>query len=178
MDNEGKVYSFTAKVGRDELFRFHFYSVYCNMQGVIAIILSVLMAVICVMSWGKINPGLSVLLIIAAVYYPVYKPIAILAKSAIQSKNEAFVNGIGYTADKRGVTVKVGEEQARFSWSNVTRLVKRKQEVYLYTGRLFAYIISREQGGEALEGMLGLLADYKPEYDEQEPEEGDAENDI
>ena len=139
------------------LYRYHLYSVYLNIQGAIALLLSAVLVVVCVISWDRAQVPIRVLLIAVAAYYPLIKPVTLFLKARLQANTEAFLNGLDYTATPEGLNISLGEEQVDVAWENVVRIVRHEKEVYIYTGKLFAYIISKEQGGEGLRGMLAML---------------------
>jgi len=152
-----ETYRFRSGVDAGALYRYHLYSVYLNIQGLLAMLLSAVLVVVCVITWNRAQIPVRILLIAVAAYYPLIKPVTLYLKAKLQANNEAFLKGMEYTATPDGLTISLGEQQVELTWEDVYRIVRREREVYIYTGKLFAYIISREQGGEGLNGMLAML---------------------
>lgn len=151
---------FSVTVDEQALYRFLMYHVYHSIQGAAAIFVSVMALLLLVLNWGKCNFAMKLLLLFLGLYYLIGKPVSLRLKAKLQSGQEVFQKPLTFSADDEKICVAQGEEQAEVEWTQVYCIVSAKKELYLYTNRIYAYIISKEQTGEEWKKLLAI-ADSK-----------------
>lgn len=142
---EKKALEFKVKVDEKALFRFQIYSVYHNMQGISALIISFLCIAYLIYGWGRLNVGFRLLFIFLGLFYLTFKPFELWVKSKLVSKQEAFNEPLFFTCEDDKITIRQGEKQDELLWGNIWKIVVRKQDIYVYTGKLYAYTITKVQ---------------------------------
>lgn len=148
----------TFKTCADEkaLFRFQLYSVYHNIQGYAIIFTSVLCWVYLILTWNNSKTGLKILLVFLGLFYLLFKPLSLFMKSKLQAKQEAFKVPLEFTCSDEKITVSQGEQSVEVEWNMIMKIVVRKKDIYVYTGRLYAYMIQKEQAGEAWKAFVTM----------------------
>ncbi len=153
---EEKQTSFSVTVGEKELYRFLMYSVYHSLQGAVAIFISIMALLLLVLTWANSNVGMKVLLLILGLYYIIGKPISLYMKARLQAAQEVFKTPLNFTVADEGILVQQGEESAELPWSGVYKVVSTKNDVYLYTTRIYAYTIPKAQTGEGWKKLMTI----------------------
>lgn len=153
---EEKQIEFSVTIGVKELYRFLLYSVYHSLQGGAAVFISVMVLLILALTWQDSNPAMKVLLLILGLYYIIIKPISLYMKARVQAMQEVFKIPLNFSADEGGIHVQQGEESADLPWDGIYRIVSAKKDVYLYTTRIYAYTIPKDQTREAWKELLAL----------------------
>lgn len=150
---------FTVRLDEKALMRFQLYSVYHNLQGYVALFISFLCILYVILRWDNMNVGMRILFIVLGVFYLLVKPVELLFKTKLLSKQDAFKLPLTFTCDDEKITVLQGDQTAEFTWDKIWRIVSRKKDIYIYTGRLYAYILPKEEIKDAVETFLRLAAD-------------------
>ncbi len=153
---EEKQISFSVTIGKKELYRFLMYSVYHSLQGVVAIFISIMALALLALSWQNSNPAMKVLLLILGLYYIIGKPVTLYMKARLQAMQDVFKTPLCFTVDDEGILVQQGEESAELPWEGVYKIVSTKNDIYLYTTRIYAYTIPKAQTGEAWKELMTI----------------------
>jgi hypothetical protein len=67
-----------------------------------------------------------------------------------------FQKPLTFAVDAEKIRITQGEQQAEVPWEEVYRIVSAKQDLYLYTSRIYAYTIPKDQTGEEWKKLLAL----------------------
>lgn len=153
---EEKQIQFSVTVGEKDLYRFLMYHVYHSMQGVTAVLISVMALLLLILSWERSNPAMKILLLVLGLYYIVGKPVVLYMKAKLQAKQEVFHRPLTFTADDEGIHIEQGEQEAQVAWQDIYRIVSAKQDIYLYTNRIYAYTIPKAQADGSWKAFLTL----------------------
>jgi hypothetical protein len=149
-------FEFCVTVDEKALYRFLMYHVYHSVQGLAAVFISVMALVLLALSWTSSKPAMKVLLLILGLYYLVGKPVSLRMKAKLQAGQEVFQKPLTFAVDAEKIRITQGEQQAEVPWEEVYRIVSAKQDLYLYTSRIYAYTIPKDQTGEAWKKLLAL----------------------
>ena len=102
--------------------------------------------------------GISILLLF---YIPV--TLWLRAKQSIKA-SPVLSQSLHYCVDEEGFTVTQGEASGVLGWKQIYKMVATKQLVLVYSGRLNAYIIPREQLGDRYVTLAKLAREKLPKF--------------
>jgi hypothetical protein len=157
--------SFDVKLQPIDLFRFNIYQTYRGAQGWISIILGILSFIMAKTTWGEAEPPYTVMYIVVGLLFWFYIPVSLWfrAKATIRT-NEVLSGTLHYEVSESGFHVTQGEETGDLPWDGIYKAVSTKKQILIYTTRINAYIIPREQIGEQYGTFVELAAKQLPSY--------------
>ena len=127
-----------------------------SMRGVAFFALGVIAIVILVMTWSDQNVFTKVCLIGIAAIYLVVQPVMTILKANTLSKRQELFVPIDYEIDEEEVAVTQGEEHIVYRWEDGFRFVVKKNLLLMYVSRINAYILPKDQLGDAYSQILTL----------------------
>ncbi len=127
-----------------------------SMRGVAFFALGVIAIVILVMTWSDQNVFTKVCLIGIAAIYLVVQPLMTMLKANTLSKRQELFVPIDYEIDEEEVAVTQGEEHIVYRWEDGFRFVVKKNLLLMYVSRINAYILPKDQLGDAYTQILTL----------------------
>lgn len=131
-----------------DMYRFNMYQTYSGFQGWFSEIIAVVIFVVAVLTRGTIDTTYTVLYIVFGIIFLFYFP----ATLYLRSKHSLAASGVlsrplHYSVGEDGFTVSQEGESACLPWEQVYKMVATKNNVLVYSGRINAYVIPREQLG-------------------------------
>ena len=150
--------SFDIKLTVNHLFKFNIMQAYKGMQGFLSILLPVLVFAYAVMSFGNVSIGSTLVYIGLGVLFLVYVPVSLWlrVKKTMADENNALSKTLHYDFEEDVIRVSVGTEQVEFKWENIFQMKSTKDMLLVYTNRINAYILPKEQMGEQYESLSEL----------------------
>ena len=146
-----------------DMYRFNMYQVYSGFHGWFSVVVSILIFVLAGRTYGRVEPMYTVLYVVFGIVFLVYLPGSLYLRSKHSlAVSEVLRNTLHYTVGEDGFAVSQGEAGAELPWTQVYKLVVTKSNVLVYSNRTNAYVIPREQLGDAY-GALAELAKVKLE---------------
>ncbi len=127
-----------------------------SMRGGAFFALGVIATVILVMTWSDQNVFTKVCLIGIAAIYLVVQPLMTILKANTLSKRQELFVPIDYEIDEEEVAVTQGEEHIVYRWEDGFRFVVKKNLLLMYVSRINAYILPKDQLGDAYTQILTL----------------------
>lgn len=157
--------SFDIKLTPRDLFRFNMFQTYTTTQGPTSIILAIIVIVMSVVSFRDGQIGYGLLYIAAAVLFVVYIPGSLWgrAKAALK-KNEVLAGTLHYQISQKGIEVFQGEDSGLLPWDAIYKMVSNKKQILIYSNRVNAYIIPREQLGDKYDALKEIARKQLPNY--------------
>ncbi len=150
---------FDVKLEPKDLYRFNLYQTYTGSQGVISILITILAAVMTIVSCKDGNYNYAVMYGIFFVIFLVYIPVTLWTRAKVTLKNNEVLSGtLHYSISEECIRVTQGEETGELQWKQIYKLVATKNNVLIYSGRRNAYIVPRAQLGSQYDGMKELAA--------------------
>ncbi len=146
----------TVKLTSKEVFGFLMHNTYSTVSSYLSILLSVAALVGFFYMYDKpnANPAFLVALIAIGLLFTVIQPMMLYFKAKKQiKKNEAINEALNYSISKSGIEVTQGEQSASTSWEEIVRITSTKNLIILYTNRVNAYVIPKND----VEGGLDTL---------------------
>lgn len=140
---------FDIQIQAKDLYRFNMRQAYTSIQGPISIIIAILAFVISGVTFSNGSIGYGVLYVGIGLLFLVYIPITLYTRSkATMKKNKVLSGVLHYHVSDEGILVSQGEEQGLLEWKMIYKLIATKQYVLIYSNRVSAYIIPKEQLGD------------------------------
>ena len=146
-----------------DMYRFNMYQMYSGFHGWFSVVISIVIFVMAVRTYGQVEPMYTVLYVMFGIVFLIYLPGSLYLRSKHSlAASEVLRNALHYTVGENGFAVSQGEASAELPWTQIYKLVVTKSNVLVYSSRRNAYIIPREQLGDAY-GALVKLAEAKLE---------------
>jgi hypothetical protein len=151
--------SFDVKLTSKDLFRFNMYQTYTSSQGPISILLAILVFVMAGVSFRDGSMGYGLLYLVIGVVFLVYIPVTLWTRAKQTLKKNAVLSGtLHYHISEKGIEVAQGDDSGVLEWKQVYKMVSGKTHVLIYSNRVNAYIVPREQIGSQY-GALKEIAE-------------------
>lgn len=154
---------FNIKLTARDMYRFNMYQTYSGVHGWVSMFAAILLWVMAGRTYGEVTTTYTVFYIVFGFVFLFYFPLVLYARSkhAIAA-SEVLSGTLHYEVGETGIQVSQGEASAELKWEQIYRMVATKHNVLVYSNRINAYVIPREQLGEAY-APLAELANEKLE---------------
>lgn len=137
---------FDIKITDKDMYRFNMYHAYTGFQGIFATAIGIAVLVVSAVTFGKVEITYSLLYLLFGLIFLVYVPISLKMRSKRQILVSPVLKGtLHYRVDEGGIHVSVGEETADLEWEMVYKIVSTKSNLLIYSSRVNAYVIPRNQ---------------------------------
>lgn len=145
---------FDIKITDKDMYRFNMYHAYTGFQGIFATVIGIAVLVVAAVTFGKVEITYSLLYFLFGLIFLVYVPMSL----KLRSKRQILVSpvlkeSLHYKVDQQGIHVSVGEETAHLEWEMVYKIVSTKSNLLIYSSRVNAYVIPRNQ----ISGQYGAI---------------------
>lgn len=140
---------FDIKISGKDMYRFNLYHSYTGSQGKISIGVAILLIVVAICTRGTVSENYTKAYVVFAVVMLLYLPINLYLRSAQQMLGSPVLqNALHYKIDAQGVHTSQGDAAADLLWEEIHKIVFAKQYVFIYSTRVNAFILPREQMGQ------------------------------
>lgn len=155
---------FDIQLQAKDLFRFNIRQTYSSMHGWISIALTILIFVMAgittyqqgVTAYTFLYSGMGIVLAF-------YIPVTLWSKANItMKKNEVLSGKLHFEISEKNIRVTQGEDSGELPWEQVYKMISNKKQVLIYSNRINAYIIPREQVVEQYD-VIKQIAESKLE---------------
>lgn len=154
---------FDVKLTSQDMYRFNMYQVYSGVHGWVSVLAAILLWVMAVRTYGTVTMTYTVLYVLFGFVFLFYFPGTLYVRSKHSiAASKVLSDALHYAVGETGFRVSQGEESAELKWEQIYRMVATKHNVLVYSNRVNAYIIPREQLGENY-APLAELANAKLE---------------
>ena len=148
---------FDVKLSVKDLYLFNLGQAYKGMQGIISLIIPAGIFAYAVYEWGQVSLGTSILNIGIGLLLLLYVPISLYLRSAkIIKGDEVLSKPLHYEVSEEGFQVTQGVASASLGWDQIYRMVAKGKYVRIYTNRINAYILPKEQLQDKSELLVEL----------------------
>ena len=149
--------SFDVKLTPKDLFRFNLYQTYTTSQGPVSIILAALVFVMAGVSFRDGSASYGVLYLVVGIAFAVYIPVTLWSRAKQTMKKNAVLSGtLRYHISEAGIEVSQDGDSGVLEWKQIYKMVSTKKSVLVYSNRVNAYIIPREQLGDNYDTLAQL----------------------
>ncbi len=142
---------FDIKLKSQDMYRFNMYQTYTGFHGWFSIIVSIIIFIVAGLTYGGLDITYTVLYIAFGIIFLLYMPVTLRGT-------------LHYLVDENGFTVSQGEESANLPWDQIYKMVATKSNVLVYSTRINAYIIPREQLGEQYKELAKIANEKLPKH--------------
>lgn len=148
-----------------DMYRFNLYQTYTGFQGWFSVAVSIFAFAMGVSTFGEVSAARTALYFVFGILLLVYLPLTLYVRSKHNiAVSEVLKYPLHFSVGEDGFTVSQKEESANLPWEQIYKMVATKSNVLVYSSRINAYVIPREQLGDAY-GELAKLAGRKlPKY--------------
>ncbi len=138
--------SFDVKLQAKDVYRFNMYQTYTGIHGLMSVILAVAAWVFSAATFGKTEALYTVLYIVFGFVILFYLPVTlwVRAKATIRT-NAVLSDTLHYEISESGIRVTQGEEEGELPWDMIYKMVSNRWQVLIYSNRINAYVLPREQ---------------------------------
>ena len=138
--------TFDINLSAKDIFKFNIYQAYRGMQGLISTVIPLVIVATVILKYDDFGLANALLYIGMAIILVIYVPASLWLRSnrAIKT-NEALAKTLHYEFSEEIIQVSQEEQSVEFQWENIYKMIATKSMVLIYTNRMNAYIIPREQ---------------------------------
>lgn len=148
-----------------DMYRFSMYHTYTGFQGWFSIIIAVLCFVAAIVTRGSVTAMYTGLYAVFGVIFLVYMPVNLYLRSKRQFlMSETLRNTLHYQISEDGIHTSQNDASADLPWEQVYKIVSTKSDVLIYSSRIHAYIIPKEQIKQQYDTIRNLAAAHLPAY--------------
>lgn len=141
---------FDIKLTSRDMYRFNMYQIYSGVHGWVSALAAILFWVMAGRNYGEVTMTYTILYIAFGFVFLLYLPITLYVRSKHSiAASEVLSDTLHYAVGETGFRVSQGEASAELKWEQIYRMVATKHNVLVYSNRVNAYVIPREQLGEA-----------------------------
>lgn len=156
---------FDVKLQPADLFRFNIYQTYTGIHGILSILIAVIIFVIAGITGSQGEYAYLFLYLLIGLLVLFYIPVTLWtrAKHTIKT-NEVLSNTLHFVLTEQAVCVTQGEESGELPWNQVYKMIATKNQILVYSTRVNAYIIPREQVQSCYTRIRELAEKQLPKY--------------
>ena len=157
--------SFDIKLQPKDLHRFNIYQSYRGTQGILSILLALVVFIISAVCFGQGRTAYGILYLAGAFLLLLYIPVTLWlrAKHTLQT-NEVLAGVLHYEVSEACIRVTQGTEAGELPWEHIYKMVSTKKQILIYSNRINAYIIPREQLGSRYDELKQLASGQLEHY--------------
>ncbi len=156
---------FDVQLSARDLFRFNMRNTYTSLQGPISIIIAILFVISGVVSATNGKYQYTVLYVAVAILFLVYIPITLNARAKKTFRtNEVLSGKLHYVISEEGIEVHSGDEKGTLPWDMIFKMTANQKYLFIYSNRINAYIIPREQITDCYADIKALATQKLPKY--------------
>lgn len=156
---------FDIKLTSKDMYRFNLYQAYTGFQGWFSIIFSVVILALSVITYGDVTLNYTLMYVAFGIIFLLYMPVSLWIRSKHSlAASEVLRNTLHYEIGEKGFTVSQGEASAELPWEQIYKMVATKSNVLVYSSRINAYVIPREQLGEKYAELAKIANEKLPKY--------------
>lgn len=156
---------FDIKLTSKDMYRFNLHQAYSGFQGWFAFFLAVICFVSAAVTFQEGFNTKIVFYLLFGVILLIYVPGTLWLRSKQSlAASEVLRGALHYLIDEEGIHVTQGEAEGTLPWDQVYKMVSNRHNVLIYSTRINAYIIPREQLLEKYRDLAELAKKQLPKY--------------
>lgn len=153
-----KTIKIKVKLGVRDLYHFLLQYNYKSFGGFLGVIISLLSLGYLITTYQKHDLGTNIIFLLIGLLWTVIQPLLLLQKAVQQAaKNEAYKAALEYEFDNNGLKIHQGKDKVEVLWENIVRVKEDKKQILLFTSRIHACILPKEQFLEELQQLKILI---------------------
>ena len=148
---------FELKLDGKTMSRFLLHYNYTKATGLFGILLGIASLAAVFIKWNMSNANQRVVWIVIAVLFLIVQPLTLAKKGRRQMAQEEMQIPLFCHIDEEGISVTQGEASSSCKWSDLRKVVYRKNEMYLFTSAIYATIITRNSCEEKFDELVAFV---------------------
>ncbi len=156
---------FDVQLTVKNLYHFNMYQAYKGTQGWAAILITIIAFVLAGVNFGAQDYKYAILYLIVGVVFIFYIPVSLRlrAKKTLKT-NKILASRLHYAFSEDGIRVTQGEEFGELSWKQVYKVATTRKLLLIYSNRISAYIIPREDIDKQYDAIKELAKNQLEEH--------------
>lgn len=156
---------FDITLTEKDMYRFNMYQLYSGFQGWFSLGAAVFAFVAAVVTYGEVPGRNTFIYVLLGLFLLIYMPFNMILRAKQRFRaTEELRQSLHYAVGEKGVTVSRGEENGELPWEQIYKMVSTKSAVYVYSNRINAFVIPREQLGECYSVLAELAGKKLPKH--------------
>lgn len=148
-------YQFTYRTKAFDLWQLAMYATYSSIVGVINIIFTVAMFLLCVKFWENANGYIRTLLILGVSLFTFIQPVVVYIRAKRQLASVQEDMEIGF--DDLGVHVKTESQNSNLKWKTIKGISKKPNMIIVYTTTTHGFILKNKMLGTQKEAFYDYV---------------------
>ena len=153
---------FDVKMTAKDLYKYNLRNAYTGMQGILSILFAILVIFVFIWKFDALTLVYKLLFIALAVAFLVYIPISLyLRTKQVMANTPVFKEPLTFIMEDEQMRiespVEVEDSQGVLPWEDVYRVTKTGSQILIYTNRISAYIIPRDQITDVEPQLIEIL---------------------
>ena len=143
---------FDMQITAKDLYKFNMRQIYTGMNGVVGIVVPIICFIMAGVEFSKELYVYFTLYLVFGFVFLFYMPLSLwIRANHVMKKNTALSQTLHYQVDEEGIKVSVQEENATLPWDMIYKVIETKNMILVYSNRVNAYILIKEQLGDSCE---------------------------
>lgn len=156
---------FDITLTSQDMYRFSMYHAYTGTHGISSIIIAVLIFIVAAKTYGSVELTYTILYIAFGIIFLCYMPISLYLRAKRQLlSSEVLRNALHYLVDEIGIHTSQNNAAADLPWEQIYKIISTRHNVLVYSNRVNAYVIPREQIAEQYEVFRKIAETHLPKY--------------
>lgn len=156
---------FDIKLTVRDMYRFSMYHTYSGIHGAASVIIAVLIFLVAAKTYGSVEMLYTELYIVFGILFLIYMPVSLYLKAKHQiTSSEVFREPLHFTVTEEKITSSQREESADLSWEQIYKVVETKSNILVYSNRINAFVLPKEQIGGEYAVLRDIMREKLPGY--------------
>ncbi len=156
--------SFETQIKEEDLFRFNWH--HALGQRIMSLTLGILLLLVLMLKFDTLPVFWRMAYVLFAAIIIFYMPFTLKTRAKLQMQQEVFKHPIKYQLKDTGIVVSspTSEEPAELPWEYVFKVATWKEYLLIYSNRVNAYIIPKEDIGDVYEPAVDYIKNHVEDY--------------
>ncbi len=152
---------FDVKLDKKSLSGFLLYHNYVRPAGIFGLLVSVAALVMLILRWDAWVMMQRGILVVLAMLFTVIQPLILVSKGKRQLQMEEFQLPFHYCFSEEGVLIRQEEQEQKFSWKDIRKVVYRKEAIYVYMSTVSAFVLPKSQCDGQFDALQKMMKEQR-----------------
>lgn len=135
----------SIKIDTMDLFRFNLAHTYSGISGILCILLSVIAAIVAVLSLDPQNLSGTIWIYLTALFCVFWTPCFLYYQSKRIADSEEYMKPLQYEFDEEGFWITQNFKKEKVLWKDIENTVNRRTQIVIYKSKKHAYILPKDK---------------------------------
>ncbi len=156
---------FDVKLAVEDMYRFNMYHTYSGIHGIASIVIAVLVFIVAGKTYGSVEMMYTVLYVLFGILFLIYMPVSLYLRAKRQIlTSEVFKNPLHFQVTEEKITSSQNGQSAELPWEQIYKVVETKSNILVYSSRINAFVLPKNQIGEQYESLCEIMKKKLPGY--------------